>query len=198
MEIVEVLPSEIKINQRFRKDVGDLTELMESIKLLGLLHPIGITEDKNLVFGQRRLEAWKRLFPEKPIPCVVVDGDFYLLKLMEFHENKKRKEMTWQEEVLALDELKQIYEKLYGWVKERERTDLTVLTVNTVEKYSQEKFAEELGVSQPKISIDLELAEALKTYHEFWKIETKKAAYHRLLAIRKREQVLSTIGEPPC
>jgi len=68
--------------------------------------------------------------------------------------------MSWQEEI------KQIYEIKYGWVKERERTDLkaptlTVLPDNT-DKFSQEKLAQELKISQPKLSQDLQLAQKIE------------------------------------
>jgi len=45
--------------------------------------------------------------------------------------------MTWQEEVLALDEIKQLYEKLYGWTKRGERIDLTSSSGDDVEKYNR-------------------------------------------------------------
>ena len=47
---------DVIVRNRYRKDFGDLDELMESIKSLGLLQSIGITKDNVLVFGQRRPE----------------------------------------------------------------------------------------------------------------------------------------------
>ena len=46
--------STIKIGTQFRKEMGDLEELAESIRQ-GLLQPIGITPKRELVFGYRRL-----------------------------------------------------------------------------------------------------------------------------------------------
>ena len=54
---IEVKISEIKIGDRFRRDMGDLEGLAVSIATEGLLQPIGITEDNLLVFGERRLLA---------------------------------------------------------------------------------------------------------------------------------------------
>ncbi len=51
----------IKIKNRFRKDVGDLTELKRSIKEIGLLQPIVIDENNNLIAGFRRVTAFKEL-----------------------------------------------------------------------------------------------------------------------------------------
>src|SRR6478609_6412429 len=51
----------IVVGTRYRKDPGDLTDLMASIDQLGLLQPATITPDGVLVCGWRRLEAVRRL-----------------------------------------------------------------------------------------------------------------------------------------
>ncbi|MCL2611701.1 MAG: ParB N-terminal domain-containing protein [Nocardioidaceae bacterium] len=51
----------ITVGARFRKDPGDLTQLIESIDCRGLLQPITITPEGVLVCGWRRLEAVRRL-----------------------------------------------------------------------------------------------------------------------------------------
>ena len=53
--------SKIKIGKRFRKELGDLETLKNSIKEIGLLQPIVIDENDNLIAGQRRLIACKEL-----------------------------------------------------------------------------------------------------------------------------------------
>ncbi|MBF0421079.1 MAG: ParB N-terminal domain-containing protein, partial [Magnetococcales bacterium] len=47
----------IKVYPRFRKDKGNLENLADSIKSIGLLQPIGITVDNVLVYGERRFLA---------------------------------------------------------------------------------------------------------------------------------------------
>jgi len=82
---------QIKIGNRHRKDMGDIDELAASINQLGLLHAIGITPQKTLVFGQRRLLACKSLGWEEieakiiDIPAII-DG--------EMAENDIRKSFT--------------------------------------------------------------------------------------------------------
>lgn len=51
----------IIVGARFRKDPGDLTQLVESIDRGGLLQPVTITPEGVLVCGWRRLEAVRRL-----------------------------------------------------------------------------------------------------------------------------------------
>lgn len=58
----------IKVNNRFRKDMGDIEALARSIETIGLLQPIGITLDYELVFGARRLAAFQHM-GQKSIPC---------------------------------------------------------------------------------------------------------------------------------
>ena len=51
----------IVVGERHRRDAGDLTPLMESMKRVGLLQPVTITPDGYLICGYRRIEAAKRL-----------------------------------------------------------------------------------------------------------------------------------------
>ena len=53
--------NKIKINKRFRKDLGELESLKKSIQEIGLLQPIVVDEQNNLIAGYRRLSAFKEL-----------------------------------------------------------------------------------------------------------------------------------------
>lgn len=91
-----VLISEIKVGKRFRQDLGNIDSLAESIQGVGLLHPIVISEDKELIAGYRRLEACKKLgwtdIPEHKVPLKD-------LAKGEFHENHVRKDFTSSERI---------------------------------------------------------------------------------------------------
>lgn len=64
----------IRVENRFRKVLGDLAPLMDSIQALGLLHPVLINEDLLLIAGERRLESCKRLgWTEIPARIVSLD-----------------------------------------------------------------------------------------------------------------------------
>src|SRR5208283_4444418 len=81
----------IKIENRFRKHMGDLKPLMESIRALGLLHPIVVNEHHRLIAGARRLEACKRLGWTE-IPSRVVNLNELELRA-EFDENFVRENL---------------------------------------------------------------------------------------------------------
>lgn len=66
------LIKDIRIGRRFRKALGDVQLLADSIERLGLLHPVVITPQGRLIAGRRRLEACRRL-RWSTIPVHVVD-----------------------------------------------------------------------------------------------------------------------------
>ncbi|MGZ4617203.1 MAG: ParB N-terminal domain-containing protein, partial [Frankiaceae bacterium] len=109
----DVVPSvriaEIVVGERARKDYGDLTGLMESIREVGLLQPIGLAPGNRLLFGGRRLEACRRLGWESiPVTRPETRDDALSLLKAERDENTCRKDMTPEELVdlgLRLEEL---------------------------------------------------------------------------------------------
>ena len=62
----------IRVGRRFRKALGDLRALAESVGAVGLLHPVVVTPQGRLVAGRRRLEA-VRLLGWRTISVHVVD-----------------------------------------------------------------------------------------------------------------------------
>ncbi len=86
----------IRVGERVRQDLGDLDELMASIRQTGgLLQPITITPDGWLICGARRLEAVKRLGMQT-IAVWVRTGITTELELLiaEYHENTVRKPLS--------------------------------------------------------------------------------------------------------
>ena len=63
---------QIQIGYRYRKDLGDLRTLADSIAEVGLLHPVVVTPEGRLIAGQRRLEAC-RMAGWTEIPVTIVD-----------------------------------------------------------------------------------------------------------------------------
>lgn len=96
-EILDVPCHEIEVGERFRKTMGDLTGLTESIRENGVLQPIGITEDKRLVFGHRRLLVVKDILQLPTIPARVVRLSNILIA--QHDENEMRLDFTPSERV---------------------------------------------------------------------------------------------------
>jgi len=84
--------SEIEIGERHRKDLGNIEELAESIKEVGLLQPVTVEKESNtLIDGYRRIEAYKLLGKENiPVRKISVDN----IIAGEYHANVFRKDFT--------------------------------------------------------------------------------------------------------
>jgi ParB family chromosome partitioning protein len=94
---VQIPIDDIVIKKRVRKELGDLTPLVESLRRFGLMHPILVNKRNVLVSGRRRLEAAKTL-GWKTINAVTVDARDTLTKLeLEVEENVQRRELTSEE-----------------------------------------------------------------------------------------------------
>lgn len=86
--------NEIKIKKRVRKDLGNLDDLKDSLRLYGLMNPITINRKYELIAGERRLQAAKQLGWTN-IQANIIDNisEVDLLE-MELEENNQRKEFT--------------------------------------------------------------------------------------------------------
>lgn len=90
--------SAIKIGKRFRRDLGNIKTLAASIDEIGLLQPVVVDSENNLIAGLRRIEAWKKSkYANQPIPIYRVD----LKQIIrgEAAENGERKTFTPTEAV---------------------------------------------------------------------------------------------------
>jgi ParB family chromosome partitioning protein len=106
----EAAVADIRVGDRHRKDLGDLVPLIKSIRDLGLLHPLVVTPDMQLVAGRRRLEAVRELgCATVPVHVVERIDDALAALRAESEENTCRKDFSPSEAVAigkALEELK--------------------------------------------------------------------------------------------
>jgi len=100
--------SEIAVGPRHRRP-RDVSTLAGSIKEIGLLHPIVVTEGKILIAGLNRLRACQSLGWEE-IPATVVSLESLDAELAEIDENLIRDDLTELERAQHLKRRKEIYE----------------------------------------------------------------------------------------
>ena len=86
---MQVPISDIKIKKRVRKDLGDLDELKFSMNRYGLLNPITINSNYELVAGHRRLEAAKALGWEEIEAIMINTRDKITLLEIELEESRR-------------------------------------------------------------------------------------------------------------
>jgi ParB family transcriptional regulator, chromosome partitioning protein len=89
--------NEIIVKKRIRRDIGDISDLMESISKFGLLNPITVTERMELIAGYRRLEASRALGLEEIEYRIVPVQSTIDMLLIEADENITRKDLTARE-----------------------------------------------------------------------------------------------------
>ena len=91
--------NKVKVNERIRKDFGDIQELAEDIKTNGLINPPVVTPDYELIAGERRLRALKELgYNQIEVRIMTVNDALHQLKL-EISENENRKDFSFNEKM---------------------------------------------------------------------------------------------------
>ncbi|WP_166355029.1 ParB/RepB/Spo0J family partition protein [Phytoactinopolyspora limicola] len=100
----------IRLGRTYRHELGDLSELCQSIRAVGLLHPVVISPDGLLISGRRRLEAVKRLnWRRVPVWVATHISDRLRTVMAVQHENTIRKDLTPVEAAELYAELKALY-----------------------------------------------------------------------------------------
>jgi modification methylase len=110
-EVHNISIASIKVGKRMRP-LGDIAALVESIKEVGLLNPILITQGRRLISGLHRLAAFKALGRTR-IPCILLNVSQQEAQLREIDENLARNDLTLLERAEHLHRRKQLYEELH-------------------------------------------------------------------------------------
>lgn len=115
-----------------RKDLGDLSELVESIKANGILQNLTVvphpenTDKFRVVIGHRRLEAARLTGTVTSLPCVISDMDEQEQAATMLAENMQRSNLTAYEQAWGFQQL-----SLFGWSTDQiaEKSGFSVTTV---------------------------------------------------------------------
>ncbi len=106
-----VLPiTAITVGHRYRRDLGDLSGLISSIRGIGLLNPPVVSSDGVLLCGARRLAAVQQLGWSQVEVRVATDASGTLTAVLaEQHENELRLDLSPVEQATLYAELKEVY-----------------------------------------------------------------------------------------
>lgn len=136
----------IKVNERIRKDFGDLQELADSIVAAGgLIHPPAVTPDFELIAGERRLRACRDILGWKQMEVHVMpvqDAEHQLM--LEIDENETHKSFSKAERIDYGRRLERI-ESAKAKRRQGTRTDLTSVS-NDANVRTDEIVSEKLGI----------------------------------------------------
>lgn len=98
----------VSVGDRIRKDMGDLKELSDDIAKNGLINPPVVTPDFELIAGERRLEAMKKLgYKQVEVRIMKVEDAEHKLNL-EINENENRKDFNKSERIEYARQLERI------------------------------------------------------------------------------------------
>jgi len=190
-------------SKRVRKDFGSMEELIESIKKLGLIHPIVVDKTRDdlgheylLIAGERRLTAALYLGWREIDASIRSDLSLIKRKEIELEENARRKDLSWQEQIEALRQLDQLKRKIEG-TRQPGEVSKAGWTIHDT--------AKTVGASLGTVSQDIALAEALVRDEELRKkvsgmgkvearkfVERTKTARRMMRAVERKEIVLDT------
>ena len=189
VEEVKIPIEKIKVSSdRHRKEFDKIAELATSIEEFGLIEPIVIDQQFNLIAGERRLRAHLML-GRTEIEAVTMDElDEWHRQALELEENIQREQLSWPEEVAAKDKIHKLYQEKFGKTTQGSRSG----------GWSMLDTSELLGESAGSTNMDIQLAEALKKHPELANYESKSTAYKVLKAkqdIDIRRVIASVISE---
>lgn len=167
----------ISVVDRQRIELGDIDGLMDSISRFGLIQPIVVNQDNRLIAGGRRLEACRRL--NMPAIDVVYRETMSEDELheLELEENVRRKDMTWQERCLCVEQIHRL----------KQRNGALSGT-----SWGQRETGEMLGIALGAVNYSLTIAAELRKDEKspLWQCENLSDAWKVLLR-RKEEAVLA-------
>lgn len=147
-------------SNRVRRDFSHIKELIESIRRVGLLHPLVVTKQPDgkyaLNAGESRYRAVLLLgWTEVPV-TFWSDLSAFAQKEIELEENLRRSDLVWSEEVEGLRQLDEIKRQVYG----------SAMQGGDGKGWTQEKTAEIVGQSPKTVREKIHFATLLKARPE--------------------------------
>lgn len=173
----DIFVSPTRQRKEFREE--DILALADSIRRLGLIHPLLVTEAFELIAGERRLLAIRELGWTLVPVQFTNELTSRERKALELEENTKRVDLTWQEKcvaVLEFDELQR--EEVTSWTNAD-----TAAALGYTESW----------VSQ-QISVAKELSGGNKTVAEAPKLSTAVGLVRRKHEREKQSHVAALTG----
>ena len=189
LELETIELSDVIVETRIRKDLGNIDQLAKSIGRFGIIQPLVLSKDEGfegrprLVAGGRRLEALRRLGIKQLVhgQHFVWRGEenTYQRKAVELEENLRRTDLSWDEVVLAKKQLLEIQQSIHGTAKMGAPTRAERSGASEA-GFGVRKLAEMLGESPSTTSNDLQVAEMITKFPVLRKLPTKQDAMRRL------------------
>jgi ParB family chromosome partitioning protein len=149
-----------------RKDFGDLSEMVASVKEKGILEPILVRHQDGkfqIIAGERRYQAAKQSGLSR-VPCIEVDVDSRGMLEISLIENLQRRDLTAFEEAAAIQRLSDQFRYTHEEIAQKlgkSRTVITeLLSLNRMPEEIQERCRQADIVSKSMLLQIVRLADA--------------------------------------
>jgi len=135
------LLTEIK-NKEGKRELGDIDGLKDSIKSVGLINPITINENGDLLAGYRRLEAVRQLGRvDIEVKVLPIKGNQLTALKVALDENLKRKNLTDPEVAVLIKEYDELRRKFYeGFLFNLDNNSIQNLPTIEGDRYTKVKL----------------------------------------------------------
>jgi ParB family transcriptional regulator, chromosome partitioning protein len=100
--------SKIKVSDRIRQDFGGIEELAQDIAQNGLINPIVVTSEYQLIAGERRLRAHKHIGWDQVEVNVMEVRDYAHQLQLEISENEHRRDFTFSERIVYAKKVEEL------------------------------------------------------------------------------------------
>lgn len=182
MELKVVKREQIVVENRARKDYGDIDLLAESMKKNGIIQPLAVMDNGDdtyqlLAGGRRMMAATKANIEEIPIRIYPANLDDYDQRSIELMENIARKDLTWVEQAELKASLHYLQVSKYG---EKHSTN------PDAPGWSIADTAKLIGRSVGGTCDDINLVKAIKAMPDLANCDTKQEATKLLAKVKER------------
>lgn len=175
-----------------RREHGDIETLKRSISDVGLINPLTVDQDGNLLAGRRRYQAISELgWQEAPVRVLPVNGGQLKAFRVAIDENLKRKPLTESENRIAMAQYDELKRKLEG---ERPRGNPNLLQCSKLDGWSQAQTAQDLGIAQQTVSEAVRAENYVKIHPELATKKTKQIL--RTLKIEAQKEAIKHLTPP--
>lgn len=177
-----------------KRDHGNIDDLKNSIREVGLINPITVNQEFRLLAGRRRFQAitelgWKKV----PVRVVNSAGELFDFRVALI-ENIARKNLSEPEEAAAIKEYDELKRKLEGEKPRGRRWDNSPQRSELESGWTQDKTAADLGISRQAVGKAIQIAEAVEERPERLKLKTGTA----ILRDVRREYLKKKVSALPC